>query len=85
MQSAKGVILEVLPYLTNAHALESTGTPLAAWSPTPGSGNSPSEDRIQLLASGRDLAYSLPIVTELNGCDETGCGRLVRDVWSACF
>lgn len=34
--------------------------------------NSPSENRIQLLASGRDFAHSLPIVTKLYGCDETG-------------
>lgn len=35
---AERVISKVLPYLANAHALESTGTLLAAGSPAPGSG-----------------------------------------------
>lgn len=34
----KRVTLEVAPYLTDAHALESTGTPSATTSPTPDSG-----------------------------------------------
>jgi len=61
------------PYLANAHALETTCRTLVLQIYRSVIACSvPSEYRVQLLAAGGYPHYSLPLMTELNSCDEAG-------------
>jgi len=64
------------PYFADAHGLESPEIVSRSWRWIKPLLDIPSEDGIQLLATRRDLAYSLALMPQLNGGDEARDRRL---------